>query len=453
MNQGRTLPIGGSKRLEFLRQAARGLGDVGRVEIGGRPVFLVNDGDLVSELLVKNGDALEKSDFQRDVMGDTEALGPGFGNGLLTSSSRAHKRQHRIIAKVFDRKHLERYAEAITACAEETVAALPDGEATDMQAPMMDVAIQSIGRTLLSTTFGDERAQVTEAILTITGAIGGAHRERKQTKENAAELRRHIAFGHDLADRLVLARAGLPPSELPDMLDVLFEARLEDAAALRAGERRDYLASDRQIHDEIVTMLFAGSENPKNSLCWTLWLIAAEPEIKARIFAELDAVLGDRPPTYDDVARLVYTTQVYEEALRLYPPGYAFGRRATREIQLGATTIPEGAELLVSPYLMHRREQWFPDPERFDPSRFDAASTSARPRTAYLPFGLGARACLGGSFAMLQGPLVLASLLHRFDVTHAEGAWVEARATITLRPHGDLLFRLARRDTRAHGPL
>lgn len=446
-----TKPIGGSKRLEFLRHLAHDLGDIGCVDIAGRSVFLVNEGELVSELLLQRSDALEKSDFQREVMGDTEALGPGFGNGLLTSSSSAHKRQIKILGRIFDRRHLERYAGEIAACAEERVGEWQGGEVVDLQAPLMDIAIQSLGRSLFSTDFGADRADVTQMILSITDGIGGAHRQRKQAKENAVELRRWIAFGHDLVDRMVLARVDVPPGALADMIDVLFEARREDAAALRSGTRPEYLTTDRQIHDELVTMLFTGSENPKNALLWTLGLIAERPDVRARMAAEIDAVLGERPLTYDDVARLSYTTQVFKEALRLYPPGYAFGRHTTQDIELRGTKIPAGSEILISPYLLHRREEWFPDPERFDPSRFDPARENQLPRTAFMPFGAGARACVGGGFAMLEGPIVLATLLRRFDVASmgsldgAPARPLEARATITLRPKGDLRVRLTAR--------
>lgn len=443
-----TKPIGGSKRLDFLRHlgdAVSGTGGVGCLDVSGRSVYLVNDGDLVSELLQRRADALEKSEFQHEVMGGTEALGPGFGNGLLTSSSRAHKRQYKLIGRVFDKRHLEHYASIMAACAEEAISTWRSGDEVGLQGPLMDIAVQSLGRSLLSTDFGAERARVTAMILGLTDAIGGANRQRKEAKANAEELKRLIAYGHDLVDRMILARVDVPPRALPDMIDVLFEARREDAAALRAGERPDYLASDRQLHDELVTMLFTGSENPKNSLLWALWLIAGEPGVKARLFEEIDAVLGDRAIVHDDVERLAYTTQVFKEALRLYPPGYAFGRRTTEDIQLGDTRIPRGSEILVSPYLLHRRPAWFPDPERFDPSRFSPENEAKLPRTAFMPFGVGARACIGGGFAMLEGPIVLATLLRRFDVSLADGAEIEARATITLRPKGDLRLRLSGR--------
>ncbi len=227
---------------------------------------------------------------------------------------------------------------------------------------------------------------------------------------------------------------------------MLLEARHEDAAALRAGESPAYLASDRQIHDELVTMLFTGSENPKNALLWALWLIAGEPAVKARMFAEIDAVLGDRPIAHGDVGRLAYTRQVFHEAVRLYPPGYAFGRRTTEPIQLGQTRIPAGCEILVSPYLLHCRAEVFPDPERFDPARFAPENEARIPRTAFLPFGAGARACIGGAFAMLQGPIVLATVRRRFDIALADSTPLEARATLTLRPRSELRLRLTARS-------
>jgi cytochrome P450 len=158
--------------------------------------------------------------------------------------------------------------------------------------------------------------------------------------------------------------------------------------------------------------------------------------------------LGDRAPAVGDLARLSYTLQVFKEALRLYPPAYVFGRQARRSVTIGGYTISEGVEVLISPYLLHRRPDYFPDPERFDPERFAPVTEQRLPHFAFLPFGGGPRGCIGYQFAMIEGQMLLAALARRVRFELAPGQQVEPEPLATLRPRGPILMRVRRHNHR-----
>jgi cytochrome P450 len=214
-----------------------------------------------------------------------------------------------------------------------------------------------------------------------------------------------------------------------DLLGLLLRAHDTDAGAM----------SDKQVRDEVMTLFVAGHETTANALAWTLWLLGREPGWYAR--ARDQALALGRPPTGDDLPRLDVITRVLKEALRLYPPVYLFGRVSIAETELGGYRIPRGTVVLVSPYALHRRPDVWPDPERFDPDRFSAAAEAERSRSAFIPFGAGPRVCIGGGFAMMEGALVLATLLQRADFELVSGASAP-EPVATLRPGGRLEMRV-----------
>jgi cytochrome P450 len=192
--------------------------------------------------------------------------------------------------------------------------------------------------------------------------------------------------------------------------------------------------TDRQLRDEVITLLLAGHETTSNALTWTWYLLSQNEEVEARWRDELHRVLGDRAPTFEDLPGLPYTEMVLAESMRLFPPAWGMGRRALRDVTLGGFTIRKGAILALSPYIVHRDERFWPDPLRFDPDRFTAEAKAARPRFAYFPFGAGARSCIGEPFAWMEGVLLLATIGQRWRLRLLPGHPVELKALMTLRP-------------------
>jgi cytochrome P450 len=214
-----------------------------------------------------------------------------------------------------------------------------------------------------------------------------------------------------------------------DLLSMLLAA--EDADDPR---RR---LSDAEVRDQAMTLFLAGHETTANALAWTWHLLAQNEPARARMKAEIDAALGpDRMPTLDDVARLPYTTAVFSEAMRLFPPVWVVGRRALENVVIGEIEVPARTIVVTSQYLIHRDERFWPRAKEFLPERW-LEEQPARPKFAYFPFGGGARVCIGDGFAWTEGAILLAVMGRRWRFEAVPGHPVEMNPTVTLRPkHG-----------------
>ena len=195
-----------------------------------------------------------------------------------------------------------------------------------------------------------------------------------------------------------------------------------------------------------MTLLLAGHETTAAALSWTFHLLEQNPEVEATLHAEVDAALGGRTPTVADLPRLRYVGCVFEEAMRLFPPIWALPRVPREDDEVGGFRIPRGEILILVPYVTHRHPDFWPDAERFDPTRFLPERAKDRPRWAYLPFGGGQRQCVGNHFAMMEAQLVLAMVAQRFRLRGVPGVPVVPEASITLRPRGTLPMVATRRE-------
>jgi cytochrome P450 len=204
---------------------------------------------------------------------------------------------------------------------------------------------------------------------------------------------------------------------------------------------------DRQVRDEAMTLFLAGHETTAAALAWAMYLLAKHPEVRARMEDELDRTLGDRPVTYEDLRALPYTLQVLKETMRLYPPAYFLGRRASGDVTIGGHRLRKNQVVLLNVAGIHRNPRVWADPERFDPDRFSPDGEKALVRKAYLPFGAGPRICIGNQFALMEGHLLLATWCRRIRAELADGtADVSEEPLITLRPKGGLAMRLEARS-------
>jgi cytochrome P450 len=224
--------------------------------------------------------------------------------------------------------------------------------------------------------------------------------------------------------------------EADDVLAMLMAARDEET-----GEAMD----DRQLRDEVMTMFLAGHETTANALAWTWSLLSKNPAERRKLEAEVDAVLGDRPPTFDDLASLKYTRMVVDESMRLYPPAWIVGRTAMQDDTIRGYRVPKGSFVAAATYLTHRHPGFWSNPEGFDPERFTPEASASRHRYAYIPFGAGPRICIGNAFAIMEAQLVTAMIAQRFRVDLASGAKLEPEPLITLRPRGGVPVTLRRR--------
>jgi len=419
-------------RLGLLAQVAA-LGPIARYHLGPVPVHMITDGALAHEILVDQADGFMKSP------GLSVFARPLLGEGLLTSEVPLHRRQRKLLAAAFAPRRIAGYAEAMVAEAMRAAAGWRDGAHVDAAEAMMELTLAIAGRTLFSADVrGDARAigvALTDAMRAmVEGLTSPLQVPYTWPIPRHRRMRRAVAALDAVVYRLIAERRAAG-DDRGDVLSVLLLARDEDDGTGM---------TDRQVRDEVMTLLLAGHETTANALTWTLYALGRNPDIRARVEAEADA-LGDRAPTADDVARLPYTLMVLEEAMRLWPPAYVVGRTAIRDVAVGDYRFPAGATVLVNIWGLHRRPDLYPDPTAFRPERFAADVKKARPRGDYMPFGAGPRVCIGNHFALLEAQLALAVIARRARLDPTVDGEPAAEPLVTLRPRGGLPVRITRR--------
>jgi cytochrome P450 len=221
-----------------------------------------------------------------------------------------------------------------------------------------------------------------------------------------------------------------------DLLSMLLLARDEET-----GEGM----SDKQVHDEVITLLNAGHETTANALALTWYLLSQHPDVERRLYYELDEVLHGNLPTVEHLPDLKYTHMVLEESMRLYPPFCVISRKAIADDVLQGYCIPANSVILVSPYATQHDPEFWPDPERFDPERFTPERVTDRPHYAYFPFAGGPRMCIGSNFSMMEAQLVVATIAQRYQLRMVPGHPVEPQMKVTLRPKYGLQMTIHKR--------
>jgi cytochrome P450 len=454
-------------RLEFLNRIAREVDGVGRFRVPLRDLVVVNSPQTVHQVLVSESKAFEKSPLIR------MALDPLAGQGLFTSEGALWRRQRRLMAPVFHHAKIDALAPAMVECAQLVCEGWRDGALLDAAHETTRITMAVAGRTLFGFDTFDESDELGQALtvalgwadyatrrlstafqvelLVLLSAATGAPAALRPKLEALVtwlrspilwpthrnrELREAIALLDARVQRMIdERRAASAPNE--DLLTHLLRARDQDDGGVM---------DDKQVRDEIVTLFVAGHETTANGLAWAIDLLVRHPAVYAEARACVDA-LGGRAPTLGDLERLDLLTRVFKEALRLYPPVYLFARMSTTDVTIGGYALPKHTVVLISPWALHRRADLWPDPTRFDPERFTAPAEAARPRDAWIPFSDGPRVCIGMHFALIEAPLVLATLLQRADFELATSAVVApADDAATLRPRGGVPVRIRRRD-------
>lgn len=255
---------------------------------------------------------------------------------------------------------------------------------------------------------------------------------------NNRRLRPALAVLDGIVSRLIatkrqrLASEGLAPDGPPDLLTALMMARDEET-----GESM----SDVHLRDEVMTMMIAGHETTANALSWLWVLLDQHPDEQERLRAELQAATGGSPPTVGDLAQLHRTKAVMLETMRLYPQVWMFDRRALGPDDLGGTAVRKGDLVIFCPYAIHRLPELWPDPDAFQPERFDGERKPHNTH-AYLPFSAGPRTCLGNNFALIESQIIVGTLLSRFCVRCADQTPIEPQPRVTLRTSRPVMLHL-----------
>jgi len=399
--------------------------------------FLINKPEYIEHVLLTNHANYGKSRFLRRM------LGPVLGEGLLISEGKLWQRQRRIAAPAFQHRSIATFVAAMT----DSTATMLDRwraktEPFDVAAEMMALTLNIIARTMFSADVSAETETVRrlmEIVVAFPPSIVDVFGlpDWLPRRQPSAYRRAIVAFD-DLVERLVAERRA-DGSDRGDFLSMLLSAR--DPAT---GEGM----TDKQLRDEVLTILAAGHETTANALGWTWYLLAQHPEAEMRLHEELDRVLGGRMPTHADLAELKWTRMVIEEAMRLYPPAHTMSRTALGEDRIGGVRVPPGANVSIIMYVTHRNPNLWHEPERFDPERFAPAAVAQRHRFAYLPFGGGPRVCIGSSFAIAEAQTVVAAIAQRYRLRLVPGRVVRPIGLITLRAKDGIWMTLEPRTPR-----
>ena len=381
------------------------------------------------------------TNYRRSVIYDK--LRPVLGDGLVTADGPAWQRQRRLMQPAFARDRVASVAPVML----DEIAQLETrlegfaGQVVDIAAEMMRLTLRIAGRALFH---ADVSSQVETIGRALDVALGEVDR-RIDEIWNWPEwlpVSRNRTFNAAVAelDAIVfdiIRRRRQDPGDVDDVLSILMKVRDPETGTGM---------SDRQLRDEVLTLLLAGHETTANWLAWTWYLLAEHPDVERRLHGELAQHLSARAPQLSDLPRLSFVRQVADESLRLYPPVWGIDREAIADDVIGGYHVPAGSIVITSQYLIHRNPEFWPNPERFDPDRFTPEQVASRPKHAFFPFGGGPRQCIGQAFAGLETTLILSSIAQRFRFQLEPGFVVDVEPGITLRPRNGMRMKVIPRE-------
>jgi len=405
--------------LQFLESLPE-QGDIVEVWFGFRPAYVVCRPDLVHQLLV-NSRVFDKGGPQ------IERARRLAGNGLFASAYEEHKRQRRIVQLAFHRERLPGYSQVMI---EETTAELArwrDGTTIDIVESVRRITARAAARTMFVADVAGP--VVNEFPQALTTMLEGSYRRMIIPIDFLYRLplpsnRRYdhaLRRMHEIVEEMIhtYRAAGVDHG---DLMSMLLAARDDDGDGL----------SDPEIHEQVYTLVAGSFETTTSTICCALQLLGTHQEIAERVRAEVDATTAGGAPGYADLPELDLTRRVVTETLRLYPSGWIFNRTATQDTELGGYPIAAGSTLIYSPYLVHHRADLYDGADRFDPDRWLPGRAQAAPRGAYIPFGGGARKCIGSDLSLTEITLILATVFANWVLTPVDGAPTRPRPRMAL---------------------
>ncbi len=411
--------------------------DLVRHTLAGAPLVWITHPDYIKVVLLDH-----RNDFYKTTQ--RRLLSPLLGNGILTAEGSDWKWQRQTSAPIFRMQEITPMAPAIVSATEHYLAGLspaPDGEARAIDADMTKVTFDVISATLLPGGDADlsaaielsagkfQQASAWSLLFSIANIPAWVPRPKKARALDAARTLRAAVLG-------LIAKRRASGKPQVDLMQRLMEAKDPETGKPM---------SDEQMVDNLLTFYLAGHETTAKALTWTLYLLSRAPEWEQRVLEEVRTVVGDGPVTAAHADKLAITQQVLKESMRLYPPAPQIGRHALKDHRFGPHDIKAGTQVLIPIYAVQRHRTYFPDPDRFDPTRFAPENEAKISRYHYMPFGAGPRICIGMAFAMMEATIILATLIRGARFEAAPGHNPEPVARVTLVPKGGMPMRVTRR--------
>jgi cytochrome P450 len=410
--------------------------DIVRGRFFGRSSFILNTPDTIRHVLVDNYENYTRTPAA------VRVLRPMLGEGLLIAEGRAWKYQRRTLAPAFTPRAVGSLVPHMVAATDETIAKLQAASngPVDLREAMQRMTLEIAGRTMFS--FGMERhgAALRDFVIEYGARLARPHlldlllplswpspqdfaraRFRKRWTQFVAML---------MAERRAAGKnEGAPPSDLFDLMGAARDPETGEAF------------SDEQLGDQVATMILAGHETTAVALLWSLYLLALDPATQQQLAAEVKGATVNGPL---DIERLKFTRAVVDETMRLYPPAFLIARAAEGPDTIAGMLVKKNDAILISPWLLHRHEKLWRDPNAFIPSRFMPPAPPPD-RFAYMPFGVGARVCIGAHFALVEATLALAKIIAAFGVELLDKGPVMPIGVVTTQPDRSPMFRITPR--------
>jgi cytochrome P450 len=420
----------GRDPLGFLTRCAQDFGDIVPLRLGLTSACLLTNPDYIEQVLTDRQQFIKSPGFR--------VLKTLLGEGLLTNEGDSWLRQRRLAQPVFHQKKISGYGAVMVDYTQRMLESWQDGETRDIHADMMRLTLSIVMKTIFNSDVDDGEAQTVAHALDV--AMNWFDSKRSQgylvwewfPRPENIHYRQAIAQMDETIYSIIQQRRN-SKEDPGDLLSMLMNAR---------DEEDNSQMSDKQLRDELATLMLAGHETTANALSWTWMLLSQHPEVRTKLQEELSQVLGGRSPGIADIPQLPYTERVVKESMRLYPPVSIFGREAVSDAQIGEVTIPKGCIILISQWVMHRNPRYFDNPEAFEPDRWENDLEKKLPRGVYIPFGDGPRVCIGKGFALMEAVLLLATISQHFQIDLVPDAPIVPQPSITLRPERGISVKI-----------
>ncbi len=409
--------------LGFYMRCFRDYGSCVGFRLGQRRLVLVNEPELIEHVLVNHSKDFAKLTYV------LQLLKPLLGNGLLNSDGEFWLRQRRLIQPAFSKQKIAGYSNCMVDFSQRMIAGWQEGDQIDVHREMVRLTLEIVAKVLFDADVGEDAAGVGEALQVVLYNFlnrWGSLLPLPAYLPTPGNLRFHRSVRRldEIIFRFIKERRE-SKEERNDLLSILLHARDEDDGSQM---------TDQQLRDEAMTLFLAGHETTANGMAFLWLLLGQNPQVEEQLFQELHTVLGGKPPTVEDLAKLPFTEAVVNESLRLYPPAYVIGRVAKKDCELAGYRIRAGATVLSSQWVMHRHPNYWDDPETFDPNRWLDGRTEGLPKFAYFPFGGGPRLCVGNNFGLMEMKIILATIAQKFRVDIVPDQEIKLRAAVTVKP-------------------
>jgi len=426
--------------LRYMERMRDQYGSIYRLPLGGQELVLLHDADVVEHVLRLDFESFGMSNRQE------ELLAPLLGRSMPIVADPGYWGQlHSIMLPMFTPKMMLRYFGETLATVQHDVELLAQHQARGESVVLYDFIKTAVFESLMRTLFvrGLDRAEIPQLLDWFSRSDVYINARNLSNASPLIRLLPKVRDGmrcleriNERVYRLIAHRKAHRVDEPEDMLDVLLAAKKSDGSPL----------DDKELRDNVVALLFGGQETSPTVTTWAFGLLAANPDKRALMLEEIDRVLGDRPPTWQDIAKLEYTEMVFDEALRLYPPFPFIGREAKVDTRLQGYTIKKGTTLGFVGWTVHRDPRHWPEPDRFIPERHRREAKRDRAKCAFLSFGYGQRRCIGERLGRMEGMLLLACISQRFLLDHVDGKLPRPQVQMGIKPVGGMPMRITRRS-------